>query len=248
MKNIFFPAFALILIGLSAGCANYITPGEKADLRGIAPAEIEEGFAAKATSPFPAAIAAVRVQGPGYSSYGIDRTGGRFGTGRYSVITVREVEEDAGLDRITKLPQVAGLVSINRMLLPERLESDKEVRVAASRLKADLLLMYTFDTLFFDTDSAKPLSVITLGLSPTRKIRATTTASALLIDTRTGFIYSAYETTESRDIRSTSWGTKDSADQARKDTEKAAFSKLVSEFEKSWPQLLTRYEKASPQK
>ena len=226
---------------LLSGCATYITPGEKADLRGLAPAQIEEGFAAKPTSPFPAAIVAVRVQGPKYSSYGVEKSGARYGTGRYSVITVREVEEDARIEQITKLPQVAGVISINRMLLPERLESDKDVRVAASRLQADMVLMYTFDTSFFDTDSAKPLTVITLGLSPTRKIRATTTASALLIDTRTGFIYSAYEATEAGDVRSTSWGSRDSADQVRKDTEKAAFAKLADQLVKSWPGLLSRY-------
>ena len=184
---------------------------------------------------------AVRVQGPKYSSYGVEKSGARYGTGRYSVITVREVEEDARIEQITKLPQVAGVISINRMLLPERLESDKDVRVAASRLQADMVLMYTFDTSFFDTDSAKPLTVITLGLSPTRKIRATTTASALLIDTRTGFIYSAYEATEAGDVRSTSWGSRDSADQVRKDTEKAAFAKLADQLVKSWPGLLSRY-------
>src|SRR5688500_19227608 len=63
------------------------------------------------------------------------------------------------------------------MLLPDPLDSDKEIRVAASRLQADLVLVYTFDTSFFDINVAKPLTVITLGLSPTRRITAATTAS-----------------------------------------------------------------------
>lgn len=239
MKRLF--VCLLVSVGLS-GCAHYITPGEKADLRGMASAAIENGFEAKPTDPFPAAIVAVRVQGPHYSSYGIDRVGGRYGSGRYSVITVREVEEAAGLERITRLPEVSGLISINRLLLPERLESDEDLRIAAARLHADLLLIYTFDTAFFYTDSAKPLTVITLGLSPTRKIRATTTVSALLIDTRTGYIYSAYEATESQGTRSTSWGSRDSADEVRKDTEKKAFTKLVGDVVKSWPQLLKQYD------
>ncbi len=97
-------------------------------------------------------------------------------------------------------------MALNRMLLPARLESDREIREAASRLQANLVFIYSFDTAFFDTDAARPLTVITLGLSPTRKITAITTVSALLMETRTGYIYSAYEVTEREAILSTSRG------------------------------------------
>ena len=159
------------------------------------------------------------------------------------MITVREVEEQAQFDRIAALPQVSGLVTLNRMLLPARLEGDREVRVAAARLQADLVFLYTFDTAFFDTDAAKPLTVITLGLSPTRKITAVTTVSALLLDTRTGYVYSAYEVTEREATMSTSWGSRDTADEARRKTERRAFGKLVDELVASWPKLLQRHEK-----
>jgi hypothetical protein len=233
----------LIAAAFLSGCAHYIPPGEKADLKALAPADIQEGFAAKPSSPFPAGIAAVRIQAAAYSNYYIEQNGGRYGSGRYSVITAHEVEDQSQIDRIAKLPSIAGLISLNRMLLPARIDSDRDLRLAASRLQAELILLYTFDTAFFDTDASKPLTVITLGLSPTRKIRVTTTASALLMDTRTGYIYSAYESTEKRDTRSTSWGSKDSADEARREAEKAAFAGLVDELVKSWPALLDRYAK-----
>lgn len=159
-----------LLAALFTGCASYIAPGAKADLQAFAPADIQQGFAAKATSPFPASIAAVRLQ-------------------------------------------------------------------------ADLVLIYTFDTAFFDIDKAKPLSVITLGLSPTRKITSTTTASALLIDTRTGYIYSAYEASSQAETLATSWGSRDAADEQRRSSERSAFGKLVDETEKSWPRLLERHVK-----
>jgi hypothetical protein len=233
----------VLLVACLAGCSTYIPPGAKADLQAFAPANIQEGFAAKATAPFPASIAAVRVQAPAYANHYLQQNGGKFGTGRYSVITAREVEEQAQFDRVARLPQVAGLVSINRMLLPERLESDREIREAASRLQADLVILYTFDTSFFDTDLAKPLSVITLGLSPTRKISVTTTASALLLDTRTGYIYSAYEVTTRADTLATSWGSRDTADEGRRRTERDAFGKLIEEFVTAWPKLLERHAK-----
>ncbi len=235
--------FILGAMGLSfAGCATYITPGAKADLQTFSSAGIQEGFAAQPTSPFPASIAAVRVQGPAYSNYNLSQNGRPVGSGRYSVITTREVEDPAQLERVMSLPQVSGVVALNRMLLPEDLRSDREVREAAARLHADLVFLYTFDTAFFDTDAAKPLTVITLGLSPTRKISAVTTVSALLMDTRTGYVYSAYETTEKAATLSSSWGSRDTADEARRTTEKRAFGKLVDEFVKSWPGLLARYQ------
>jgi hypothetical protein len=228
---------------LLAGCATYVPPGPKADLQVFAPPDIQAGFAAKPSNPFPASIALVRVQSPGYSNHYLQQHGGTHGQGRYSVIFAREVEEQSDLDRLPRLPQVAGVVSLNRMLLPERLDSDREIRAAAARLQADLVLLYTFDTAFFDTDVARPLTVITLGLSPTRRISAVTTCSALLLDTRTGYIYSAYEATEKAQTISTSWGTRDSADEARRQNEKAAFRRLVDDFSGSWSRVLARHGK-----
>ena len=234
---------AVVAILLPA-CATYIPPGAKADLQAFAPPDVQAGFAVKATNPFPASIAVVRVQAPSYNNYYLQQRGGRYGSGRYSVILVKEVDEDTQLERVGRLPQVAGLVTINRLLLPERLEGDREIRAAASRLQADLVFLYTFDTSFFDTNVAKPLSVITLGLSPTRKISAATTCSALLIDTRTGYIYSAYEVTEQTEVFSTSWGSRDSADEARRTNERNAFKKLVDDVVSSWPRVLERHKKS----
>ena len=237
---------ALVLVAISlvmSGCATtYIPPGSKADLQAFAPPDIQAGFAAKPTNPFPAVIAIVRVQAPTYTNYYLRQRGGSYGSGRYTVILAKEADEDSQMERVGNLQQVAGLVTINRMLLPEGLDGDKELRAAASRLQADLLFLYTFDTAFFDTDMTKPLSVITLGLSPTRRISAVTTCSALLMDTRTGYIYSAYEVTERAQTFSTSWGSRDAADEARRNNEREAFKKLVDEFTTSWPVLLERHE------
>lgn len=226
---------------LISGCATYIPPGAKADLQVFAPSDIRVGFAAKPTNPFPASIAVVHVQAPTYTNYYLRESGGSYGSGRYSVVPAKEEGEASQLERVTKLPQVAGLASINRMLLPERLEGDEEMRVAASRLQADLVFLYTFDTSFLDADMATPLTVITLGLSPTRKISVVTTCSALLMDTRTGYIYSEYEVTERRQTLSTSWGSGDAADAVRRKSEQEAFKKMVDDLVASWPKLLERY-------
>ena len=65
-----------------------------------------------------------------------------------------------------------------------------------------------------------------------------TTVSALLIDTRTGYLYAAHEVTEREATLATSWGSREAADQARQHTERRAFARLVDEFASSWPKVL----------
>ena len=232
----------ILALMVMSGCASsYIPPGEKADLNKFAPQDIQDAFAVKATNPFPAAIAAVRVQAPNYSNRYLEQNGGRHGSGQYSVILTKELNEEAVLAEVGPLPQVKGVVSINRLLLPDTLDSDEDIRVAAARLQADLVFLYTLDTAFYDNDLSTPLKVVTLGLSPTNKITAVTTCSALLLDTRTGYLYSAYEATEKATTLSTSWGSADTADEVRRETEQKAFKKLVESVAASWPQLLQRH-------
>jgi hypothetical protein len=157
---------SVVGIALLSGCASYIPPSGRADLAALSNPSMQESFAAKPAAAFPASIATVRVQAPRYQSYYTQREGGVYGQGRYSVITVKEVEEDADIERIAKLPQIGGLITISTLLLPSSLQSDRELREAAARLKADMVLLYTFDTSFHDNDASVALSVVTLGLSP----------------------------------------------------------------------------------
>jgi hypothetical protein len=238
-------AFSCACLAALVGCASYVPPGAKADLQAFAPASIQEGFAAKPTSPFPASIAFVRVQGPTYSNYRLQQSGGIYGSGRYSVVMTREVEDAAQLERIGKLAQVAGVTGVNRMLLPAKLDGDREIREAAARLQADLVFLYTFDTVFFESDLSKPLTAITLGFSPTTQVFVTTTVSGLLLDTRTGYVYATYETTKKDRTLATAWGSREAADETRLKNERTAFGQMVEEFATTWPRLLEKHAKKS---
>jgi hypothetical protein len=238
--------FSMAVAASLCGCAHtYITPSGRADFATFSSPTMQESFAAKPAAVLPANIAVARVQAPLYRDYYTEREGGVYGHGRYSIITVKEVEDDADFERITKLPQVGGLVSLSTLLLPPDLKSDRELREAAARLKADMLLLYTFDTSFHENDSSVSLNLITLGLSPTRKVFVHVTASALIIDTRTGFIYAAIEANEKRQLTSNVWESGESADRARRDAEKTAFKSLIGELEKNWPQIVERAHKGS---
>src|SRR6266704_2873617 len=93
-------------LALLSGCATYIPPSGRADLAALSSPSMQESFAAKPAAAFPAGIAAVRIQAPRYRSYYTEREGGVYGQGRFSVITVKEVEEDADFQRLAKLPDV----------------------------------------------------------------------------------------------------------------------------------------------
>lgn len=244
MIKTFLPLAALVCM-LLTGCSTYIPPSGRADLAALSNPSLQESFAAKPAASFPTYLAAVRIQAPRYQNYNTLREGGVYGQGRYSVVTVKEVEEESDVQRIAKLPQVGGMITLSTLLLPARLESDREVREAAARLKADMVLLYTFDTSFHKNDRSATLNAITLGLSPTRRVSVHVAASALLIDTRTGFIYAALEANENRQVTTNAWETEETADRARRDAEKAAFKNLVGEFEKNWPQIIERAKKGA---
>lgn len=227
-------------MALLNGCATYIPPGGRADLTAISSSSMQESFSARPAATFPASIAAVRVQAPRYRSHHTEREGGVYGEGRYSVVTVKEAEEAADLEQLSKLPDVGGFVTLSPLLIPPTLQSDRELREAAARLKADMLLVYTFETTFHKNDASTTLTVVTLGLSPTRRVFVRVTASALVIDTRTGFIYAAMEANEKRQMTTNAWESRETADRARRDAEKAAFKSLVRDFETNWPRIVER--------
>jgi hypothetical protein len=244
-----FHSLALFVLLGRCGCASYVTPGRRADFIAMAGTdpispELKTSFDSQPAATFPAGIAAVRVQAANYSNYFLERHGGKHGSGRYSVITTREVETDEQIARLSKLPNVDGLVGLSTLLLPEHLTSEKDLRVAAARLKADMLLLYTFQTSYYTRDPAIPVSMLTLGLSPNRKVNVSVNLSALVIDVRTGFIYGALESNERRSHITNLWQNRGAADAARRAAEQAAFEKLVGEFERFWPKLTARYAKA----
>jgi hypothetical protein len=228
--------FALLAASL-AGCASYATPGRGADLQALGVSRealtdgsIVQSLARQPLAQFPTGIAVARVQAPGYRS----ETAETWGSGAYCVVTNRDVESPEQVARLAKMPAVAGVAPLNRLLLPHELKSDVELRQAAATLRADMLLVYTLDTTFRVQDKLAPLSVVTLGLSPNQQAQVVCTASAVLMDTRNGYIYGVAEATDRGTQLTSAWTSSSAVDDARKRTETGAFEKLVGELERTW--------------
>jgi hypothetical protein len=74
----------------------------------------------------------------------------------------------------------------------------------------------------------------------------TSTASAVLMDTRNGYIYGLAEATDQENHMTSAWQNDVAIDETRRATESAAFGKLVGELETTWNGVVARYAKHSP--
>ncbi|MEM9416444.1 MAG: hypothetical protein AAGA29_13360 [Planctomycetota bacterium] len=242
-------AMVLMLAMLMGGCSSYAVAPQGADMAlfGVAPEDVRaeqtdygvaDALELRPLARFPSAIAVARVQSAAYSSrsHGVS-----YGRGAYTVVTTRTVEQDADFAKVGQLEHVTGVAPLNRLVLASNLRSDRELRTAAARLHADLLLIYTFDTAVFSGDSDSPLDVVTLGFLPGKEARVVTTASAVLMGTHNGYIYATAEATAETSHRANTWTNERKVDEARHATEGEAFGELVDSFVQVWPSVLEHY-------
>ena len=86
------------------------------------------------------------------------------------------------------------------------------------------------------------LDTITLGLLPKKELRVRTTAAALLVDTRTGYLYAIAEGTSKRQTHTSFWTSAKKVDEVRRKTECEAFQRLIDEVEGVWSGVLRTYD------
>ena len=241
MNRFLVVAISGIFFILLQGCAaNYTTPAAGVNLSSLTDGDIAALMKVEPASNFPARIAIARVQASGYRS----RTNSGFGSGQYSVVTTRDIEEEVDFHKLSKLENVAAIAPLSRLLLPAELSSIKDLRLTAAQLKTDLILIYSVDTVFhIEGIPLGPLSLVSLGFLPNKKAFVTSTTSGILVDVRTGFIYGVAEASAKEDQRTTIWNSEDATDKARMIAEKASFKKFTNEFESLWKNVSAQYSK-----
>lgn len=219
------------LLLFACGCAHYRTPGGGVSIPAMTDSSIAEALAREPTAQFPAHLVIARVQAMGYAS----ETGEGHGVGQYSVVTKRDIETDEDFAQLASLPGIAGVGALNRILLPVKLRTAKELRQAAAQLRGDIVLLYTIDTTFHtESKMVAPLKLVSLGLFASEKSRIVTTCAAAFVDVRTGYVYGVAEATATESRRSSVWTAEGAIDAARLKTEREAFSAAVKEIAKAW--------------
>jgi hypothetical protein len=147
-----------------------------------------------------------------------------------------------------RLPMISAVAPMSQILLPPQLESVRDLRRAAAQLRTDILLLYSVDTRFnIESTDIGPLALISLGFIPNKKAQVTSTASAALIDVRSGFVYGVAEASATQQQRATMWSSEEAVDSARLKTEADALEKLLGEFEKLWKAVVEEHARTSPQ-
>ncbi len=232
---------AVVVAFLVSGCATYQTPGAGINVGNLSKADedIAEVMKREPASPFPARIAMARVQSTGYYSRNNNQC---YGKGAFCILTARDIETEQDFERLGRLPMISGIAAMSRILLPEKLDSIKDLRLAAANLKTDLLLVYSVDTHFrVESTDIGPLALISLGFLPNKKATVSTTASAALFDVRTGFVYGIAESTAIEKQRATTWSSEGAIESSRLKTEAQSFQQLLGEFEKLWKGVIEQY-------
>lgn len=229
---------ALCLLAVLSGCAaSYVTPGGPVRLDDIQHADIAEVVARRPAADFPARFAVVQVQASNYRSQSTEP----LAAGRFSVVPTRELMTDADLAAIDAWQDVATVAPLTKLLLPAKLDSIDDLRVAAAKLQADVLFVYTMDTAFrVQGRGFGPLTVISLGTLPDRDAYVTSTASALFVDVRTGFVYGVVEATAKQSGLTNAWSSTDTVDRKRVAAEQEAIDLLLTEAQATWSRIVAQ--------
>ena len=112
---------------------------------------------------------------------------------------------------------------------------------AAAKLQTDAILLYTLATEFSDNEVIAPLTTLSLGLAPNKRYKIHAVASAVLMDTKTGYIYGALEEGDARAGLTIGWGSSQAIEAGRKKAERAAYDKLLASFGPFWGRIYTRF-------
>lgn len=200
--------------------------------------EIEQALDLLPLARFPATLAVVRVQSAASSSRS---HGMSYGRGAYSVVLTPTVETQAHLGEIRGLPMVRGVVRLNRLVLGQHTRTNKDLRTAAARLHADLVLVYTINTEWTIDNDAKPIDAITFGFSRYKNVKVTSTATALLLGTHNGYIYATAEVARDKQYMDNAWRNSEQIEEAQETLEQQSFDGLVQDLVDAWPAMISAY-------
>ncbi len=232
----------LVLLPGLAGCgSSYTVPGGPADFRAFGVTEdfvdehtdisIAQQLDRKPLASFPTIIAVVRVQDEAYQ-WG-------YGSGNYTVMPVRDLETPEQFEQLRTLPMVRDIAPLNLLVLPKHSESDKQLRQGAAAVHADMLLIYTFDSIF-TSQQTLVVDLLTLGLFP-HETSISCTASAVIMDTRNGYVYGLAEATSKKQQRTNGWALPTVIEAARQEAEAEALKDLFEQFEQTWQGVIDHY-------
>ena len=242
--NLFLITLLSIII---ISCAtNYTTPGADVKISNLADEDISKILQNKPSAEFPVNIAVARIQAPNYSNYIYQNRYVRTENSgeNFSMILTRDADEETSYAELGKLKGIKQISPFNKLLLPYNYKTIKDLRLAAAKMKASMLLVYTFDSQFsVDNKNYGPQNVFSLGYLKNKNVKVRSTASAALFDVQTEYLYGLSEATAEQSKTSNAWKKQDEVDNLRIETEKESFKKLTEQIKEMWSGVLEEYKK-----
>ena len=233
----------LFIILLSSCATKYTTPGSEVKISALADEDIAKVLTNKPSAEFPVNIAVARIQAPNYSNF-LYNSRQAVPNGNFSMILTREPNEEYTIKELAKLKGIKQISPFNRLLLPYNYQSIKDLRLAAAKMKAQMLLVYTFDTEFsVDAKNYGPQNVFALGYLKNKELKVRTTSSVALFDVQTEYLYGLAEATAEKTKKSNIWKENQEVDNLRVESEKESFENLSREIEKMWKEVYDEYNK-----
>jgi hypothetical protein len=229
-----------LLLAAMTGCtSSYTLPGKGVNFQEIgltvSPKD-KANLAKKSEAKFPASLILVRLQGSRYDNTTVQT----YGSGSYCVVMTRDIEKPDQIDMLGHMPLVTGIDSLRKLDLPETMENEQQLRTAALAENGDVLLIYTLDDNF--TNSGNDTTAdLTFGILNTNNFTVTTTASAVLVDARTGLVYGAVEAIAQKKGAANVYGYSAAADAVRSLTEAEAFDDLCTKAKRLWITTVKQY-------
>lgn len=235
--------FSFLVLLLNSCATKYTTPGSDVKISALADEDVSKILTNKPSAEFPVNIAVARIQAPNYSNYLYNRRES-VPNGNFSMVLTREPNEEKQINELAKLKGIKQIAPFNRLLLPYNYQTIKDLRLAAAKMKAQMLLVYTFDTEFsIDAKNYGPQNVFALGYLKNKEVEVRTTSSAALFDVQTEYLYGLSEATAEKTKKSNIWKENQEVDNLRIEAEKESFSNLAKEIEKMWNEVYNEYQK-----
>jgi len=198
---------------------------------------------ARPAAALPTSLALARVQGE--SAYSSLHQG--------SIVRMQFVPADhpttssttpsrSQLERLDALHLIDDAFTVDPMPAHQREDLLTSLRRASLDRGAGLLMLYTFQTWTEASDGVPPVDLATLGVLPDVVTEATTTAHAVLIDAKSGYIYARAEADEETWQLASHWTREQAREHALERAERRAFNRLIDAFDPAWAEILRRYD------
>lgn len=226
------------------GCQAYNAPGAPADLRamgfvqpgGSDGGSINNALVPKQRATVSTLLGIARVQAPGFATY----TGGSTTKGAVSLVTQLDSEDAADVAKLSKLYGVRGTLGLNKLVLPDSVSSEADLRKAAAEVGADVLIVYTLDTQFFVPNRVEYGQAVKLPLITDPAANVQTTASGVLVDVRSGRIMGQAQGSGRAFVNAGSADGGSVIDRSRRNAERAAFKAMTDEVAQRWTLIIER--------